>query len=284
MCCTWFAHDCAWATWAYVLETVRRAVRRLSEISNSAFECDYCCCYYYSSAGPARRVFLIVLIDTAAHKPRHSHHGRKSDGSSGTGRTNKASLEVYKRHSLRGPACRCVNPHWRNVHSQHGVGVGGRGGGGGVVEKEEAKGAMSCGPVFFFLGRGGVVFFFFWFLFVCLVCCLTSPFTRSCISGTDLLRQFYVLPHTETEAADQSFPSHPVTVYWHRADQSQGWPYSTRRLAGEPLECQSLSHWYDSTPKKTQRKPGSYRDLPLSRRAPNTRPPWPGLKAHFLSP
>ena len=29
MCCTWFAHDCARATWAYALETVRGAVRRL---------------------------------------------------------------------------------------------------------------------------------------------------------------------------------------------------------------------------------------------------------------
>ena len=29
MCCTWFAHDCAWATWAYMLETVCSAVRRL---------------------------------------------------------------------------------------------------------------------------------------------------------------------------------------------------------------------------------------------------------------
>ena len=27
MCCTWFAHDCARATWAYVLETVRGSVR-----------------------------------------------------------------------------------------------------------------------------------------------------------------------------------------------------------------------------------------------------------------
>ena len=38
MCCMWFAHDCAHATWAYVLETVRGAVRRLQKISNSAFE------------------------------------------------------------------------------------------------------------------------------------------------------------------------------------------------------------------------------------------------------
>ena len=29
MCCTWFVHDWAWATWTYVLETVRGAVRRL---------------------------------------------------------------------------------------------------------------------------------------------------------------------------------------------------------------------------------------------------------------
>ena len=29
MCCTWFAHDYACTTWAYVLETVRGAVRRL---------------------------------------------------------------------------------------------------------------------------------------------------------------------------------------------------------------------------------------------------------------
>ena len=38
VCCTWFAHDCARATWAYVLETVRDAVRRLQKFSNSAFE------------------------------------------------------------------------------------------------------------------------------------------------------------------------------------------------------------------------------------------------------
>ena len=31
MCCTWFAHDCTWATWVYVLETVCGTVRRLSK-------------------------------------------------------------------------------------------------------------------------------------------------------------------------------------------------------------------------------------------------------------
>ena len=44
MCCMWFAHDCIQATWAYVLETVRGAVRRLYKISNCTFEYDY---YYF---------------------------------------------------------------------------------------------------------------------------------------------------------------------------------------------------------------------------------------------
>ena len=46
MCCTWFAHHRALATWAYVLETVCGAVRRLSKISNCAFKCDYYNHYY----------------------------------------------------------------------------------------------------------------------------------------------------------------------------------------------------------------------------------------------
>ena len=57
------------------------------------------------------------------------------------------------------------------------------------------------------------------------------PATCECISGTDLLRQFYVLPHWD-RSCRSNFPSHPVTVYWHRADQSQRWPYNARRLAG----------------------------------------------------
>ena len=60
---------------------------------------------------------------------------------------------------------------------------------------------------------------------------LNVPATCECISGTDLLRQFYVLPHWDTSYRS-NFPSHPVTVYWDRADQSQRWPYNTRRLAG----------------------------------------------------
>ena len=44
--------------------------------------------------------------------------------------------------------------------------------------------------------------------------------TCVCISGTELLRQLYVLPHWEKKSHRSHFLSHPVTVYWHRADQS----------------------------------------------------------------
>ena len=90
---------------------------------------------------------------------------------------------------------------------------------------------------------------------------LNVPATCKCIPWTGLLRQFDVLPHWD-RSCRPNFPPHPVTVYWHRADQSQHWPCNTRRLAGQPLECQFfVSHWYDSTPKKS-------RDLPLSGQTP----------------
>ena len=66
-------------------------------------------------------------------------------------------------------------------------------------------------------------------LFVCWL--LNVPATGECISGTDLLRQLYVLSHWDRSCGSNVLP-HPVTVYWHRADQSQCWPYNARRLAG----------------------------------------------------
>ena len=47
MCCTWFTHNCARATWAYELETVRGVVRRLHKISNCTFGYDYYYHYHY---------------------------------------------------------------------------------------------------------------------------------------------------------------------------------------------------------------------------------------------
>ena len=69
--------------------------------------------------------------------------------------------------------------------------------------------------------------------FVCLFVCwlLNVPATCECISGTDLHRQLYMLPHWDRSCRSNFLP-HPVTVYWHRADQSQCWPYNARRLAG----------------------------------------------------
>ena len=60
---------------------------------------------------------------------------------------------------------------------------------------------------------------------------LNVPATCEFISGMDLLRQFYVLPHWD-RSCRSNFLLHPVTVYWHRADQSQRWPCNARRLAG----------------------------------------------------
>ena len=54
--------------------------------------------------------------------------------------------------------------------------------------------------------------------FVCWL--LNVPATCECISGTDLLRQVYVLPHWDRSCRSNVLP-HPVTVYWHQADQSQ---------------------------------------------------------------
>ena len=93
------------------------------------------------------------------------------------------------------------------------------------------------------------------------VCWLLSiPPTCECISGTNLFRQLYLLPHWD-RSCRSNFLSHPVTVCWHRSNHSQHWPYSARCPAGKPLECHFLSHWYDSTPEKSRRKrdsnPGS---------------------------
>ena len=66
-------------------------------------------------------------------------------------------------------------------------------------------------------------------MFVCRL--LNVPASSKCIARTDLLKQFYVLPHWDRSYRSNS-PSHPVTVYWHRADQSQHWPDNARRLAG----------------------------------------------------
>ena len=67
MCCTWFAHEGAQATWAYVLETVHSAVRRLYKISNCTFQCDYYYFYYYLHLH-LHLGFVHPLQDVALHQ------------------------------------------------------------------------------------------------------------------------------------------------------------------------------------------------------------------------
>ena len=76
-----------------------------------------------------------------------------------------------------------------------------------------------------------------------------APPTCLCISWTDLPRQLYVLPHWG-RSCRSNFLSDPITVFWHRANQFQHWPYNIRCLTGSPLEYRFLNHWYDSTRKK----------------------------------
>ena len=68
---------------------------------------------------------------------------------------------------------------------------------------------------------------------------------------TDLIYQLNDLPHRDRRYRSH-FLSHQVTVYWHWPNQSQCWPYNAKRLAGQLLECQTVSHWYDSTPENSR--------------------------------
>ena len=80
--------------------------------------------------------------------------------------------------------------------------------------------------------------------FVCWLVGLLLYVPATCwrISGTDLIRQFYVLSHWD-RSCRSNFGSHPVKRYWHQAENSHRWLCNFRRLAGFPLECQFLSHW-----------------------------------------
>ena len=63
---------------------------------------------------------------------------------------------------------------------------------------------------------------------------LNIPATCERISGTDLHRQLYVLPHWN-RSCRSNFPSHPVTVYWHRGTSPSTDPITPGAWQG--------SHW-----------------------------------------
>ena len=68
--------------------------------------------------------------------------------------------------------------------------------------------------------------------FVCwLVGCLKSQ-QQASVSQGRICSDNFTCRHTEIEVADPTFHLTQVTVYWHRAYQSQCWPYNARRLAG----------------------------------------------------
>ena len=101
-------------------------------------------------------------------------------------------------------------------------------------------------------GGGGFVKFVCWLLNV--------PATCECVSGTDLRRQFYVLPHWD-RSCRSNFPSHPVTVYRLGPTSPSADPIAPGAWQGSHWSAIFLSHWYDETSEKSGRKrdsnPGS---------------------------
>ena len=102
-------------------------------------------------------------------------------------------------------------------------------------------------------------------LFVC--CLLNVLVTCKWISGTDLLRQLYVLPHTEV--ADQALYLTQSQYTGTGPTSASAGPITPGAWQGSLLEYQFLSHWYDSTQKNPHGASGNRTpDLPLSRRSP----------------
>ena len=63
------------------------------------------------------------------------------------------------------------------------------------------------------------------------------------ISGMDLPRQFYMLPHWGRSCRSHLHPN-PVMLYWHPANQYQHSLYVTRCLVEQLREYQFLRRWY----------------------------------------
>ena len=103
-------------------------------------------------------------------------------------------------------------------------------------------------------GRGAV-------LFVCWL--LNVPATCGCMSGTDLHRQFYVLPHWDRSCKSKSKTVHLTQSQYTdtRTTSPSADPKTPGAWQGSHWNANFLSHWYDSTPKKSRRKrdsnPGS---------------------------
>ena len=85
---------------------------------------------------------------------------------------------------------------------------------------------------------------------VLFVGCLTSQQTCTCISGTDPAQTIY----TQIQVADETF--HLTQSQYTDAGPTSpsADPITPGAWQGKPVECQALSHRYDSTPEKSRRK------------------------------
>ena len=73
-----------------------------------------------------------------------------------------------------------------------------------------------------------------------------------CTSGTDLLWELFILPHSNISCRS-NWQSHLVTVCWHRNSPSRCWPYNSGTAPRVPV-CKSLVWLNPKTNKKTHRK------------------------------
>ena len=88
---------------------------------------------------------------------------------------------------------------------------------------------------------------------VCLfVGCLTSQ-QHASVSQGRICTDNFTCYHTEIEAADQTFHLTQSQYTDTGPTSPSADPITPGAWQGKPLECQCLSHWYDSAPKKSRR-------------------------------
>ena len=102
-----------------------------------------------------------------------------------------------------------------------------------------------------------------------LACFINVLATWQCISGTDLLKQSYVLPHWD-RSWRSNLLSDPVTVLWHRTNQSQRWSCNARRqppgrvVTGVPISKSLVCLDLEKDPwRKRESNPGTLCGIPL---------------------
>ena len=86
--------------------------------------------------------------------------------------------------------------------------------------------------------------------------CLTSQ-QQASVSQGQICKDNFTCCHTEIEEADQTFHLTQSQCIDTRPTGPSTDPKMPGTWQGSPLECQCLSHWYDSTQKKSCRKPDS---------------------------